>query len=278
VWERLRALGHDVLTARDDGRANQGIPDPHVLARQKWLVRGTGWWFFFPLILGIGAIILLVIFGRQLGLPAWPFVATAMVFGLWAWWLYGADGAEHSLLRAMVASILLAIAIYAAIIPALTTAFPSAALARIVREADCKPAQVVTAGYQEPSLVFLLGTETGMVDGADAAEFLRPGGCRFALVEARHERAFLRRADAIGLRYASPQRFEGFNYSVGRAVSIAVYRSEARRERDGSAQVTPSRREVSWLRQIELNRGRRWRRCCASPRGRSVADAAAVDS
>ena len=203
-----------------------GVIDPHVLARQKWLVRGTGWWFFFPLILGIGAIILLVIFGRQLGLPAWPFVATAMVFGLWAWWLYGADGAEHSLLRAMVASILLAVAVYAVIIPALTTAFPSAALARIVREADCKPTQVVTAGYQEPSLVFLLGTETGMVDGADAAEFLRPGGCRFALVEARHERAFLRRADAIGLRYASPQRFEGFNYSVGRAVSIAVYRSE----------------------------------------------------
>jgi 4-amino-4-deoxy-L-arabinose transferase-like glycosyltransferase len=203
-----------------------GVIDPHVLARQKWLVRGTGWWFFFPLILGIGAVILLVIFGRQLGLPAWPFVAAAMVFGLWAWWLYGADGAEHSLLRAMVASILLAVAIYAVIIPALTTAFPSAALARIVREADCKPAQIVTAGYQEPSLVFLLGTETGMVDGADAAEFLRPGGCRFALIEARHERAFLRRADAIGLRYASPQRFEGFNYSVGRAVSIAVYRSE----------------------------------------------------
>ena len=52
------------------------------------------------------------------------------------------------------------------------------------------------------------------------------GGCRFALVEARHERAFLRRADAIGLRYAPPQRFEGYNYSVGRAVSISVYRSE----------------------------------------------------
>ncbi len=85
---------------------------------------------------------------------------------------------------------------------------------------------VATAGYQEPSLVFLVGTETRMVDGTDAAEFLRAGGCRFALVEARHERAFLRRADAIGLRYAPPQRFEGFNYSVGRAVSIAVYRSE----------------------------------------------------
>ena len=169
---------------------------------------------------------MLVTFGRQLGLPAWPFAAAAMIFGLWAWRLYQADGAEHSLLRAMVASILLAIAIYAVIIPSLGTAFPSAAMARIVRDANCGPAQVVTAGYQEPSLVFLIGTETGMVDGTDAAEFLRPGGCRFALVEGRHERAFLRRADAIGLRYAPPQRFDGYNYSTGRAISIAVYRSE----------------------------------------------------
>ena len=176
--------------------------------------------------LGIGTIVVLVIFGRQLGLLAWPFAAAAMIFGLWAWWLYQADGAEHSLLRAMVASMLLAIAIYGVIVPSLTTAFPSAALARIVREADCKPAAGRGGG--------LPGAEPGvparhrdrLVDGTDAAEFLRRGGCRFALVEARQERAFLRRADAIGLRYASPQRFEGYNYSIGRAVSMSVYRSE----------------------------------------------------
>jgi 4-amino-4-deoxy-L-arabinose transferase-like glycosyltransferase len=204
-----------------------GVVDPHVLSRNRWLTRGTSWWFVLPVLLGVGTIVVLVTFGRQLGLPAWPFAAAAMIFGLWAWWLYQADGAEHSLLRSMVASWLLAVAIYGFIIPSLGTAFPSPALARIVNEANCKPALVAAAGYQEPSLVFMLGTETAMVDGTDAAEFLRLGGCRFALVEARHERAFLRRADAIGLRYASPQRFDGYNYSIGRAVSIAVYRSEA---------------------------------------------------
>jgi len=204
-----------------------GVIDPHVLARQRWLTRGSGWFFFFPLIAGIATIVMLVIFGRQLGLPAWPFAAGAMIFGLWAWWLFQADGAEHSLLRAMVASVLLAVAFHGIIVPSLGTAFPSAALARMVRQADCAPAMVATAGYQEPSLVFLIGTDTAMVDGTDAADFLRAGGCRFSLVEARHERAFLRRADAIGLRYALPQRFEGYNYSTGRAISIAVYRSES---------------------------------------------------
>jgi hypothetical protein len=36
----LRALGHDVLTVRGDGRDNQGIGDPLVLARATALGRG----------------------------------------------------------------------------------------------------------------------------------------------------------------------------------------------------------------------------------------------
>jgi len=149
-----------------------------------------------------------------------------MVFGLWAWRLFLADGAERSLLRGMMASILLGIGIFGLIMPSFGTAFPSQALARIVRSSNCAQPQVATAGYEEPSLVFLIGTNTKIVDGTDAAEFLRGGGCRIALVEARHERAFLRRADAIGLRYTAPQHFEGYNYSIGRAISIAVYRAE----------------------------------------------------
>ena len=37
--DRLRAAGHDILTAKEDGRANQQIPDPDVLARAKQLGR-----------------------------------------------------------------------------------------------------------------------------------------------------------------------------------------------------------------------------------------------
>jgi len=203
-----------------------GVVDPHILARQRWLVRGTNWWFFCPAILGVGVLVAFVMFEHSLGLPAWPFIAAAIVFGLWAWRLYATDGAERSLLRAMIASILLAFGVYGLLLPKFSAAYPSRAIARILQRADCAPAQVATAGYEEPSLVFLVGTETKMVDGTDAAEFLRAGGCRFALVEARHERAFLRRADALGLRYAPPQHFEGYNYSIGRAVSISIYRAE----------------------------------------------------
>src|SRR5689334_13695624 len=65
-----------------------GVIDPDVLSRNRWLRRGACWGFVLPTLLGIGTIIVLVVFGRQLGLPAWPFAAAAMIFGLWAWWLY----------------------------------------------------------------------------------------------------------------------------------------------------------------------------------------------
>ena len=201
-----------------------GIIDTRSLARQPWLTRGTGWWFGFPLIAGIGAVVGLVIVARALGLAAWPFLAGAMVFGFLAWWLYAADGAERSLLRAVIASILLAIGIYAVIIPYLGVS-PGVALAQALREAGCSRPVAATAGFHEPSLVFLAGTSTRLTDGAGAAEFLRPGGCRFAFVESRHERSFAQRAEALGLRYTQGPRVEGINLGSARRVTIAVYRA-----------------------------------------------------
>src|SRR5260370_41990270 len=37
----LRNLGHDVITAQEDGRANQSIPDPEVLAHATRLCRAV---------------------------------------------------------------------------------------------------------------------------------------------------------------------------------------------------------------------------------------------
>ena len=206
-----------------------GVVDPHVLSRQRWLVRSTAWWFVVPAIAGVGAIAVLMIVGRQLGLLAWPFAAGAAILGLYAWRLYDIEGGERSLLRAMAASLLISIAIYGVVIPSLTAAFPSRVLARVLRDVNCPDPIAAAAGYHEPSLVFLLGTPTRLTDGPGAADFLRLGGCRLALIESRHERAFLRRAEAIGLRYAQEPRVDGFNISNGRRISIAVYRSEVTR-------------------------------------------------
>ena len=148
-----------------------------------------------------------------------------MVVGLLAWQLYDADGAVHSLLRAVAASILLVMALLGFIVPALTPLFPSVALANVMRESGCREPAAAAAGYHEPSLVFLAGTATRLTDAPGAAEFLRGGECRFAFIEARHERSFAQRAEAIGLLYSPVTRIDAFNIGSGRAATIAVYRS-----------------------------------------------------
>jgi hypothetical protein len=145
--------------------------------------------------------------------------------GFLAWRLYQTDGAEHSLLRAIAAAVLTAIAIFALVVPSLGQLFPSVMLARILRDSGCAQPAAAAVGYQEPSLVFLAGTATRLTDTAGAAEFLRGGECRFAFIESRQERSFAQRAEAIGLRYTAGPRLEAINISNGQPITIATYRS-----------------------------------------------------
>jgi hypothetical protein len=204
-----------------------GAVETRVLSRRPWLVRGTMWWFLVPVLASIAVIVGAVMIGRQLDLVAWPFLAAAIVFGLFAWWLYDVDGPERAFLRATAASILLAIGTYAVIVPSLEALFPSVALANVMRASKCDHPVAASVGYEEPSLVFLAGTATRLTDAAGAADFLRQGGCRFAFVEARQERAFAHRAEAVGLRYDRGPRVDAINISGGRPITIAVFRSRA---------------------------------------------------
>jgi hypothetical protein len=149
-----------------------------------------------------------------------------VILGLFAWWLYEVDGAERALLRAMMASVFVAITVYGVTFPMLPMLFPSALIADEMRASGCKQPHVAsTFAYQEPSLVFLAGTDTRFTGGAGAAEFLRQGACHFALVDARSERSFVQRADALGLRYTLSQRIDGFNITIGKPVVLTVFRS-----------------------------------------------------
>ena len=81
----------------------------------------------------------------------------------------------------------------------------------------------VAAGFTEPSLVFALGADTRLADGAGAAALgAKDGG--LALIESRERGAFLaglaeREADATEVA-----TMRGFNYSRGKPVSISVFR------------------------------------------------------
>src|ERR1700688_3713860 len=205
-----------------------GIMEARMLSRSRWLTPGLAWWFIFPLLLSIAGVVCLIAIVHQFGLLAWIFGGGAMVMGLIAWRLYEADGAEQSLLRGIAAAVLLAVALFGVVIPALEPLFPSPTLARILRDSGCaRPVVAATVGYHEPSLVFLAGTPTRLTDAAGAAEFLAGGECRFAFIEAHQERGFAQQAEAIGLRYSPGPRIEAINISNGQAITMAVFRSES---------------------------------------------------
>jgi 4-amino-4-deoxy-L-arabinose transferase-like glycosyltransferase len=206
-----------------------GVIDSQALSRHRWLVRGTMWWFILIAAAGIALIALNVTIGQRLGLLSWAFASAAAILALFAWTLYRVDGAEASLVRAAAASIMLSIAAYALTFAKIGSLFPAVPLADYVRSTNCPAPGIVTAGYHEPSLVFLAGTNLNHSNGANAADFLNGGLCRFAFIERSQERSFVQRATALGLRYASGPRIEGYNISGGKPVFINTYRSERAR-------------------------------------------------
>ncbi|MFZ5616023.1 MAG: ArnT family glycosyltransferase [Pseudomonadota bacterium] len=82
---------------------------------------------------------------------------------------------------------------------------------------------VILSGYSEPSAIFLLGTDTILANGKDAADTLTQMQSA-AIVEARENNAFRARIDEIGARAELFAEIEGLNYSNGDNVRLHLYR------------------------------------------------------
>lgn len=126
-----------------------------------------------------------------------------------------------------VAALAFSLAAFADTLPGLKALWPSAGAAALVEEAraSCPTSDIATAGYREPSLVFLLGTDTVLTDAAGAARHLSGGDpCALALVEARQEPAFLAALPDVDPPVFALGRVAGFNYSNGRFVTLTLYR------------------------------------------------------
>ncbi|WP_395451495.1 hypothetical protein ACHMW7_13855 [Aminobacter sp. UC22_36] len=88
----------------------------------------------------------------------------------------------------------------------------------------CPTSVLASAGYGEPSLVFLAGTKTQLTDGKGAAEALvADPACAIAVVAEAESKAFLSAipggAEALKVR----GRIEGMNYSKGEPRSLTFY-------------------------------------------------------
>ncbi len=123
----------------------------------------------------------------------------------------------------LAAAALLYAGTYGAVLPAVEGVWVSRQAARAVAALKPCPSSVVaSAGYAEPSLVFLLGTGTRLTHGAGAAHHLAADrACALALVDQREEAAF--RAALGGAEPVGLARLTGFNYNTGKPVRLTLY-------------------------------------------------------
>jgi hypothetical protein len=90
------------------------------------------------------------------------------------------------------------------------------------------PGPIAVLGYDEPSLVFLLGTRTELGDADDAGAAIAEG--RPAIVEQRQRSAFEAALRANDARAQPAAEVKGLDYSKGKPVDLVLYRSLEARE------------------------------------------------
>jgi 4-amino-4-deoxy-L-arabinose transferase-like glycosyltransferase len=88
------------------------------------------------------------------------------------------------------------------------------------------PGPVEVAGYSEASMVFTLGTKTGLGGPEDAVRALSEG--RPAIVEMREQKAFLDLMAEEGVPVVPVTRLKALNYSTGKDLDLTFYRGVAR--------------------------------------------------
>jgi 4-amino-4-deoxy-L-arabinose transferase-like glycosyltransferase len=195
--------------------------------RSRLAKAGFGLWALAGLALGAGIVAApLVLEGRFEPITLGPGVVA--LAGVAVCLRYALRGRS---VEAMKAAVIMTAVILASTLPSILPGMNSLWVSRSAAQAVERyrashgegPPIVAAAGYYEPSLVFLLGTETRLVSGEGAALYLRKHRDALALVTADKERAFLESAAAIDLEPQAVETIRGFNYSKGRWVTLTLY-------------------------------------------------------
>jgi 4-amino-4-deoxy-L-arabinose transferase-like glycosyltransferase len=111
------------------------------------------------------------------------------------------------------------------ILPGLDSLWLSRTVSTAARQSAGENVMLCSAGFQEPSLVFQLGTRTLLTSPEGAALFLEANPHALALVDRSQQEEFKKKADALGLTLKQAGAFYGFNYSKGRTMLLRLYES-----------------------------------------------------
>ncbi len=127
-------------------------------------------------------------------------------------------------LVAMIASGPLIFAALGLTFPQLQKPFLSRTIAAMLpRLSDCQRPELMSSGYEEPSLVFLTTTAISFLPGPAAADKLVQSVCALAIIGQREEPGFLQRAEQLGFKPRSLAMVEGINSANSRRMVLTIY-------------------------------------------------------
>ncbi len=143
-------------------------------------------------------------------------------------WLVLRGQAPEALLAVAGAAVIAYFGLFSVVLPRLSTIWLSPRIAQMVAlERPCPGSVLASSSFSEPSLVFLVGQDTRLIDAAAAADFLdRDRACGLALVGSRDEAAFRARLLADHLAVRQLGLVTGLNYSNGRRLTLRLFRAD----------------------------------------------------
>lgn len=131
--------------------------------------------------------------------------------------------------RTVVMSLLVLAIGFEFVVPSLDLLWLSRSAAVLVRSAGLPSnPPLAVAGDAEPSLVFMLGTDTKLIPGGAAAAYLAANPKARALVETRSETEFVGELAAHGLAPRALGTIAGLDYSNGHNLRLTLYGSAPR--------------------------------------------------
>lgn len=132
---------------------------------------------------------------------------------------------QRLLLIGVSAAAVLYAAAFGRALPQAQAPWPSRwAAAEFLAHRPCPTGTLASAGFSEPSLVFLAGTATELTRGAGAAAHLRADpACNLALVEGREAEAFT--AALEGTPVQALATTHALNYNNGRKLTLTLYQA-----------------------------------------------------
>jgi 4-amino-4-deoxy-L-arabinose transferase-like glycosyltransferase len=207
------------------GGASAGEYAKHLARPARFVDRAIGvLWGAVTIALGAALLILPRWFGGTVSPTAAVIVAVMLGLACLLFFRDPAPMGAAGLVAAVSAAFVLPAAL--AVVPELDPLWPSRSAAMALARNPPSPGEaVLSVGYSEPSLVFLLGTATRLVTANPGDAQL--AGAGVALVNDRYDMEFQRSLARHGLTIRALDRVEGLDYSAGGGkLVLTLYRLE----------------------------------------------------